>query len=843
MATSFPIHKIYDKTVKFSTNDEHTENEILQMLTNSGYENKIWGINLTNRGKQVEVKFKQTKDSNNLIQTGIYDDTRHTTYTVEPAFDKDRTIITAFNVPLGASGGSVQQYLEENYLKVLSHERQSIKYGDNGVYTGVIKFRCDKREGFVNLPQWRTFYNNRKIGIRHAEQYEERDRLALAKQQLEEENNRKRAEQREIEEQNAERNRKNKELRKRIETEKKEQERIAKEKVEKDKQNKRDFGHLIYGRFDKVSPEMAEQIQKKKTSEAKYVRLSPREFEDKKEGYIEEDIDLEIAKGEEILTTEHPLNRIDDTSVNMEEIQIIITEQATETVKEMETEETTQDDTSEQIREGEQEQEIAKQSEEEMTKGGVAEKVEEMGNELKLKEKELEMETEGTIQDDTIKDEREQIREGEQEQEIVKQSEEEMTKGGVAEKVEEMGEELKQKDKELETETEGITQDNTTKDESEQKKEGEQEQEIVKQSEEEMTNGGVAEKVQGTKKELKLKEKELEMETERTTQDNTIKDESEQIKEGEQEQEIAKQSEEEMAKGGAAEKVVEMEKELKLKEKELETSTLLISDLYTQFDDKAEGMRNMLDIKETELDEMRLKGEEIEEGEIPDNMDIRSRSNSLDLKTKETRIENKPRRRNSLTREPTHLTLGGSWETLHQDKPQEGEILSQPIANLKKRNKREANLSTEEDMKDPGLRKTARIKKENDLKKLRIGDFHYGYRNRDLSAMMKKVETGILGIQDIPIIMAYLILKKGDTTKMGISPEEKVQFTACTLYLTAGSRKKTMDGTTPTELITLWGNEILKTWGKMGKENIDKKTAIYNYENILNNINKKRKIH
>ena len=369
---------------------------------------------------------------------------------MEPAFDKDRTIITAFNVPLGASGGSVQQYLEENYLKVLSHERQSIKYGDNGVYTGVIKFRCDKREGFVNLPQWRTFYNNRKIGIRHAEQYEERNRLALAKQELEEENNRKRTEQREIEEQNAECNRKNKELRKRIETEKKEQERIAKEKVEKGKQNKRDFGHLIYGRFDKVSPEMAEQIQKKKTSEAKYVRLSPREFEDKKEGYIEEDIDLEIAKGEEILTTEHPLNRIDDTNVNMEEIQIIITDQATEIVKEME--------------------------------------------------------------------------------------------------------------------------------------------------------------------------------TEGTTQDNTIKDESEQIKEGEQEQEIAKQSEEEMTKGGVAEKVEEMEKELKLKEKELETNVKVISDLYTQFDEKAEGMRNMLNVQETALDRMRLKGEEeeVEEGEIPERMDTRA---------------------------------------------------------------------------------------------------------------------------------------------------------------------------------------------------------------------------
>ena len=54
-------------------------------------------------------------------------------------------------------------------------------------------------------------------------------------------------------------------------------------------------------------------------------------------------------------------------------------------------------------------------------------------------------------------------------------------------------------------ETEGITQDDTIKDESEQIKVGEQEQEIAKQSEEEMTKGGVAEKEEGTKKELKLK--------------------------------------------------------------------------------------------------------------------------------------------------------------------------------------------------------------------------------------------------------------------------------------------------------------------------------------------------
>ena len=43
-----------------------------------------------------------------LIKTGIYDDKYKTTYIVEPAFGTNKTIITVFNVPLGASGDCIR---------------------------------------------------------------------------------------------------------------------------------------------------------------------------------------------------------------------------------------------------------------------------------------------------------------------------------------------------------------------------------------------------------------------------------------------------------------------------------------------------------------------------------------------------------------------------------------------------------------------------------------------------------------------------------------------------------------------------------------------------------------
>ena len=239
------IEKIYENTVKFTCNNEHNEQEVLDMLTYRGMQNRIWGINLTNRGKMVEIKLGHQNDNTKLIQTGIYDEKNNCTFIVEPAFDTNKTIITVFNVPLGESGSCIQQYLEENNLKVLSRERQNVKYGDFSVYTGVIKYRCNKLNGFEILPTFKTFYNNRKVGIRHAEQYEqknmveqERNKVAKEKKRMEEEDNERRRELKIIEAQNAERNRQNRELRERIVREKKEEEQAEKEKVEQKKKKK-----------------------------------------------------------------------------------------------------------------------------------------------------------------------------------------------------------------------------------------------------------------------------------------------------------------------------------------------------------------------------------------------------------------------------------------------------------------------------------------------------------------------------------------------------------------------------------------------------------------------------
>ena len=179
---------LYNRTVKFSSHCEHTEQDILKMLSEAGYIKKVWGINLSNRGKYVEVKCNHQMDCNNLIQKGIYDSQYATTYTVEPAFEANKTQITVFNVPLAASGTVIQQYLKENHLEILAFERQIARFEGETVYTGVIKYKCIKREGFINLPPYKTFYNNRRIGIRHPEQYEERNKVEAERVEKEKEN-------------------------------------------------------------------------------------------------------------------------------------------------------------------------------------------------------------------------------------------------------------------------------------------------------------------------------------------------------------------------------------------------------------------------------------------------------------------------------------------------------------------------------------------------------------------------------------------------------------------------------------------------------------------------------
>ena len=102
------IERVYYSTIKFSSNNEHSEIQVLQMLEEAGYTNKTWGINTSGRGKYVEVKFNNKRDCDSLIQSGIFDSEFNETYTVEPAFEANKTQITVFNVPLGASGTAVQ---------------------------------------------------------------------------------------------------------------------------------------------------------------------------------------------------------------------------------------------------------------------------------------------------------------------------------------------------------------------------------------------------------------------------------------------------------------------------------------------------------------------------------------------------------------------------------------------------------------------------------------------------------------------------------------------------------------------------------------------------------------
>ena len=147
------VKEIYNNTVKFTSQNEHTEAQILEMLIDAGYPNKTWGINTSGRGRYVEVKFNSIQAYQNIIKEGIYDSKHAETYLVEPAFEANKTQITVFNVPLGASGQAIQEYLEANNLKVLSHERQTVTYCDEIVKTGSNKIPMSETRGVPKFTQ------------------------------------------------------------------------------------------------------------------------------------------------------------------------------------------------------------------------------------------------------------------------------------------------------------------------------------------------------------------------------------------------------------------------------------------------------------------------------------------------------------------------------------------------------------------------------------------------------------------------------------------------------------------------------------------------------------------
>ena len=99
--------------------------------------------------------------------------------------------------------------------------------------------------------------------------------------------------------------------------------------MEEEKKKKEEFDELI-GKLTDPCDRKTETgaTERKKASEARYVRLSPQQFADTKEGYLQEGEVMEITFGEEILESEHPLN-----SITQDEPQAEETEQITEVVE------------------------------------------------------------------------------------------------------------------------------------------------------------------------------------------------------------------------------------------------------------------------------------------------------------------------------------------------------------------------------------------------------------------------------------------------------------------------------------------------------------------------------
>ena len=132
--------------------------------------------------------------------------------------------------------------------------------------------------------------------------------------------------------------------------------------------------------------------------------------------------------------------------------------------------------------------------------------------------------------------------------------------------------------------------------------------------------------------------------------------------------------------------------------------------------------------------------------------------------------------------------------------------------NFKKRSKLDANMSAEDDLRE--IDKMAKMKEFNDVRHVRIEDYHTGYRNKDLAFLRKKVECNKFEYNDVGKIMLYTVLEKGDTSRLGISTEDRHRFIAYTLFLNAGICEKAMEGTwMPEEAKGIWDEKTLKNMG------------------------------
>ena len=108
-------------------------------------------------------------------------------------------------------------------------------------------------------------------------------------------------------------------------------------------------------------------------------------------------------------------------------------------------------------------------------------------------------------------------------------------------------------------------------------------------------------------------------------------------------------------------------------------------------------------------------------------------------------------------------------------------------------------MSTEEDLKEVDKKskvKEENMNEENELRRVRFGKYHNGYRNRDINSLRKRIEGEELQYEDKRKILLYLLLEDADTSRMGLTPKERVPFIAYTLYITVGNYTNAMDDET-----------------------------------------------
>ena len=147
--------------------------------------------------------------------------------------------------------------------------------------------------------------------------------------------------------------------------------------------------------------------------------------------------------------------------------------------------------------------------------------------------------------------------------------------------------------------------------------------------------------------------------------------------------------EKEKEKTSTVSKIEKIDEEIKELDEHYVTNKDKIGDLEIQIEDKEEGIFKMLDTQKSDLDKMKIKKPEIEEGEIFEVVDPRRRANSMDGEVKETRLKSKPGRSNSVTSTAMDFTNTENFDQLNSNKPGVNEQLSQPvISNVKKKGAR-----------------------------------------------------------------------------------------------------------------------------------------------------------